>query len=560
MRCANLLLPALVSMLAPGAAGQQQAAPATGRQFLDGLVLDGLGDPIPAVEVRVGVDGEMRPERGGAAPARGCSDGDGRFRLRLPAGDAELSFHRRGYTVARLPWRHVTRSPVLRVALEDAADLRGRVLDPDGAPVAGARVLATAIGFRTDTTTAADGSYHLTALPLRQLNLFALGTAGRAEHRLGLRADGRADLQLGGTAGRALVLVTGLPADLPRTSCMRVFGPDPAAVIDGGRTALRPDATAELRLQTSCFASLEAPGYRTEPSTLWLRPGSNQQLHAKPAELPTVTGKLRWLGGGPAIGMEVVLRDRSGQLLATAITGELGSFHALAKLPRKLFEAAGARVGIRLGAGAMIADGERTFRDGCCWVLCDPTQPISLQLEPAATLRQRLVDARGEALAFAEVTVVDGQGEADHRPLLSAWTDGDGRLDLDLPTGALRLLAVSPRGAVLAAEWQANAGSEGPVWEPVRCGSVEGVLLDEAGEPVPGIEILVASVALQVGGNDAAVRQSAVVRTDRGGRFRCRGLPIGDWTLATLGDEVRANGVFAAQEGVLAKVELRVGE
>jgi hypothetical protein len=552
MRAASLLLPALVSTFAPGATGQQQVPPAPGREFVEGLVLDVLGDPIPAVEVRA--------ERAGATPFRSHGDGDGRFRLRLPEGSAELSFHRRGNTVARHTVRHVSRAPVLCVVLEDAADLRGRVLDPDGAPVAGARVLATAMGFRTDTTTAADGSSHLTALPLRKLNLFALGAAGRAEHRLGLRADGRADLQLGGTAGRALVLVLGLPAEPHPTTCMRVFGPDPAAVIDGGRTALRPDATAELRLQTGCFASLEAPGYRTEPDTIWLRPGSNQQLNARPAELPAVTGKLRWLGGGPAIGMEVVLRDRSGQLLATAISGELGSFQTTAKLPRKLLEAAGAHVGIRLGAGAMIADGERTFRAGCCWVPCDPTQPISLQLEPAATVRQRLVDERGEALAFAEVTVVDGQAGDDHRPLLSAWTDGDGRLDLDLPTGALRLLAVSPRGAVLTAEWQAAAGSEGPVWEPVRCGAVEGVLLDEAGEPVPGIEILVASVALQVGGNDAAVRQSAVVRTDRRGRFRCRGLPIGDWTLATLGDEVRANGVFAAQEGVLARVGLRVGE
>ncbi|MCU0864519.1 MAG: carboxypeptidase-like regulatory domain-containing protein [Planctomycetes bacterium] len=552
MRPATLLLPALVSTFAPGATGQQQAPPATRGEFIEGLVLDVLGDPIPAVEVRA--------ERAGAASVRSHGDGDGRFRLRLPEGSAELSFHRRGNTVARRTVRPATRSPVLCVVLEDAADLRGRVLDPDGAPVAGARVLATAMGFRTDTTTAADGSYHLTALPLRKLNLFALGAAGRAEQRLGLRADGRADLTLGGTAGRALVLVAGLPPDPNRTPHLRVFGPDPMAALDGGRTALRADATAELRLQTSCLASLEAPGYRTEPDTLWLRPGSNQQVNARPTDLPAITGKLRWLGGGPAIGLQVVLRDRSGQVLATAITGELGSFQALAKLPRNLLEAAGAHVGIRLGAGAMIADGERTFRDGCCWVPCDPTQPISLQLEPAATLRQRLVDGRGEALAFAEVTVVDRQHGADHRPLLSAWADGDGRLDLDLPTGALRLLAVSPRGGVLTAEWQANAGSEGPVWEPVRCGDVEGVLSDAAGEGVPGIEILVASVALQVGGNDAAVRQSAVVRTDRGGRFRCRGLPIGDWTLATLGDEVRANGVFAAQEGVLARVGLRVGE
>jgi hypothetical protein len=47
------------------------------------------------------------------------------------------------------------------------------------------------------------------------------------------------------------------------------------------------------------------------------------------------------------------------------------------------------------------------------------------------------------------------------------------------------------------------------------------------------------------------------VRTDRLGRFRCRGLPIGDWTLATLGVDAPANAAFAARQGETTKVELQ---
>jgi hypothetical protein len=539
-----LLLP-----LATGTAAAQQA-PATGAgSVIEGLVLDTLGDPVPAVEVRA--------ERDGALVARSSGDGDGHFRLRLPDSGAELMVRAAGKAAVRVPWHGATRAPVERIELEDAASLRGRVLDADGQPLPGARVLAAAPGFRGDTTTDGRGDYHFPAVPLRPLNLFAVGPRGRCETRVHVTGDRVLDLQLNGRGDRAFVRVLNLPADRLANARLRLFGTDVAAAIDGGRLALRPDATAEVTLRDACLVTLEAVGYATKPNVQWLHARSNADLDCIPRALPFVSGRLRSLSGKPAVGIQVVLRDRSNRELATAITGADGSFRGAARLPLEQLAAAGARLGIRLGEGILIADSQRTFADGHCWATCDPSLPMPVQVEGAATVRQRLVDDRGEVLAFAEITVTDDTSDTPHRPLLSTWTTNDGQLTLDLPASSLRLLAVSPSGVVMTAQWQADGALGAPVWKPVRCGHVEGVLRNAAGAPVPGIEILVASVDLQAGGNDAAKRQRVVVRTDRLGRFRCRGLPIGDWTLATLAVDEPANAMFAARTGETTKVDLQ---
>ena len=539
-----LLLP-----LATSRATAQQAPATSAGSLVEGLVLDTLGDPVAAVEVRA--------ERDGALVARGSSDGDGRFRLRLPDGGADLILHAAGKASARVPWRGATRAAVERIELEDAAGLRGRVLDADGQPLAGARVLATTPGFRGDTTTDGRGSYHFPAVPLRPLNLFAVGPRGRSEARVHITGDRVVDLQLNGRGDRAFVRVLNLPADRVANARLRLFGTDVAAAIDGGRLALRPDATAEVTLRDACLVTLEAVEFATKPPAQWLQARSNADLECVPQALPIVTGRLRSLSGKPVVGVQVVLRDRSQRNLATAITGADGGFRGTARLPIEQLATAGPRLGIRLGDGILIADSQRTFADGYCWAACDPSLPMPVQVEGAAMVRQRLVDDRGEALAFAEITVTDDTSDTPHRAMLTTWTANDGQLTLDLPASSLRLLAVSPSGVVMTSHWQADGALGAPVWKPVHCGHVEGVLRNAAGAPVPGIEILVASVDLQVGGNDAATRQRVVVRTDRLGRFRCRGLPIGDWTLATLAVEEPANAAFAARAGETTKVELQ---
>src|SRR5262249_15003449 len=142
--------------------------------------------------------------------------------------------------------------------------------------------------------------------------------------------------------------------------------------------------------------------------------------------------------------------------------------------------------------------------------------PALLQALPAASIRGRVVDERGRALAGVGVVLLDGSGNA----AAAASTDVDGsyRLrGLGADGGALRLWAAD-RGRTAASGMFAIGSAEefaAPDLIAVPAATVVGTLLDARARPVPGWRLLAWPWS-----DDAsqAVDSPTVVCTDAAGR------------------------------------------
>jgi hypothetical protein len=230
----------------------------------------------------------------------------------------------------------------------------GSVVDPSGAPVAGATLVATAGNFSANTTTAADGSFTLSGLPTNagDFGVSALGTVdgcpagvsrdvpppppGHTESLgyLTIVPDPkpRPTLVMGtvvGPDGQGLVgvTVTVSSVDLADTATI-LSGPGGAFLVPAFPArawTLQAEATVVSGgVLLSAASGLNGPhavaGGATDLGTLTLSPSP----FTGPDPLTTVTGQATNLDGSPAAGAQVVVDTGEGQIVATAASD--GSF------------------------------------------------------------------------------------------------------------------------------------------------------------------------------------------------------------------------------------------
>ncbi len=493
----------------------------------EGRVVDQLGDPVPAATVEAHANGRV--------VARTVADGDGVYLLRVPAGGAELRVQAEGKAMSRLPWRGPTTPRVRNAMLEDGGTVRGRVVTADGAPAANANVVAVAGSTFVCATADRDGAFVLPLLPLRCALVRAVTGKSWVERSVQVTADTRCDLELP-AAGRqpCLVAVGGLDAETIAGAVLRVFGPDVSALQNGGRVPLRADGTAPLLVGGSCLVELCVPGLAR--SSRLLSPGTATmtfhagELAAAPAGT-LVRGRVRTATGKPVGDLRLFVRDRSRCDVAAIAVGRDGSFAERFVLPADGI----CRFGLALGDWLFTGE-EDTIADAFTWTpVWNANAPIDLCVEPAGTLRCVLQAKGGVRFALADVVVADSANP--ERPLVRTCSDRDGSVHLGLPEGDHDLLAVTHDGKVIAASVRIVPGTvRAPEWRAVPAGEVAGCVRAAAGRPVAGVEL----VALAHATHDslrAGERQRCTAVTDRNGRFRCRGLPAGGWTIAPLHDE-----------------------
>jgi hypothetical protein len=538
-------------VFATAAAAQQQPA-AAASIVCEGRILDVLGDAVPVAEV-----GAIANQR---SIARTFADADGVYRIRVPASGADLVVRAKGKVAGRLAWHGAPTQLIRNLVLEDGADLRGRVFDADGAPVARAIVIAAAPGCSSQTTITDDnGAYELRDLPLRPLIVRALTDDAVAEATLRLAADTVRDLTLASERASCRVRVRGLSADAATGITVRVFGADLAAVQNGGRLQLDAAGVALLHAHGDCLVDVLHPDLALEPPVRFVSSRARvvEFAVAGPAAPPTtrlVQGNVRAIGSGDLVGLRLVMRDRSQQEIASAIVGHGGEFHMQVVLPADGF----CRVGLALGPWLLLDD-DKTIADGFCWVPAGDTRNRLQLMVDRAGMLQSFVRGAGGGFALADVVVVDSTNP--HRELVRACADGAGAITLGLPAGDHELLAVAQDGSVSRAALRVHAGGKNePQWLPIEVGEVAGVLRDATGAPVPGVDLLVASKALQEPGEaNASVRQRCEVVTDRNGRFRARGLPVGDWTVAAIHDARVVGAAFDVRANQRADIALSYG-
>ncbi|MCB9915564.1 MAG: carboxypeptidase regulatory-like domain-containing protein [Planctomycetes bacterium] len=303
-------------------------------------VVDPAGMPVPGAQVRVEPDTELdapalAPDGGAVAITTSplaISDAWGEVRLSgLEPGPTRAELWAPGYCprTSRVKLLEGVRL-TLRVRLDHAAALHGKLRRIDGGDVGGARVTAFDEDGRTrhETRAGSDGSYELRDVPAGRVRVFAeLGAEGRVTHsaandlylRAGERGEWNAVLALVPLTQRRLLDSDGRPLIGWRVELRAKDAADEALHVartdEDGRYEL-PAVRDGRETQLWIYHALAGGGL---PTRVQDDDGSGDgELRLAPGEdrAATLRGRVRTQQGRPALGVPCsVVRLATGQTL-----------------------------------------------------------------------------------------------------------------------------------------------------------------------------------------------------------------------------------------------------
>lgn len=562
-----------------------------------GTVVNGRDTPVAGADVhwtlRIGPQPSLTSllHRGGGLSTSGS---DGRFTVSrlLPGETYELRVSKAGYaaattTISRLQTFDARED--LRVVLEEGRTGRVKVVDADGAPVAGARVV-------------------LRSRPEGLSGLMSAMLAGGREASPSYEGETGQD---GLASMRDLPAVSfDLVADAPGFARVTVPGievPEGAGVVDLGTVSLVAAAVLEgyvidpqgnpvegaaiLIGSTDPFAALveaRRRGEETEPDARtagdgWFRvedliPGERVRVratHPSHAEASALTD----VPAEPPL--EIVLEvaaslagrvvDEDGEPLRAALVGLYDSGDPpgpglLAALPasprttvatdeRGRFEVRAIHPGlVELEVAARGFEVER-IRD----LELEPGQALQdlvVELTSAAQITGRITSAEGRPVPGARVHVVRevGSGSALQQAFGFSLSDGDGRYRLDsVSPGPKTVAAEHDDYQKVVREIDADRGDNELDITFDRGHEITGRVQDAFGEPLPGALLTLFPPGRALGGRRATAGPE--------GSFAFRGVRPGEYSLR--GEKegyAAAEEVVSAVSGSVQGVELRLGE
>lgn len=422
--------------------------------------------------------------------------------------------------------------------------LEGQVIDAKDQPVAGARVAIDSNPPKT-VVTEADGAFVFEGLITRTYALEAVadgGYAGPVSVRLGTKPE-------------------------PVTLRLRPAGTVEVVVTAGDKPVA--GAQVELRSTITWTAQTGADGVAklTDVGAVW------GPLVVRAAGYAPV-GMQVWVSGDPANPTRVAIAlARGAAVSGTVVDGAgkpVGGARVVATAMSEPFPIVDPR-----------RDGVETKPDGTfelpaiaagTWRLtatqadrAPGTSPpltldgehartgVKIVLEAGAIVRGTVKDARGAAVASADVRVVV-RGAEFLRARRDAFTGADGTFTIrGLPRRAVDVVASHELGAsaIVPADLAAKTEVEVALTLDVT-GVIEGTVVDSAGAAIGDAQVVAEPVwSGGTADRDAwAVRGSHDAVTDQGGAFRFAGLPDGQYKIRA----TRAGGGWAALE--LAAVTL----
>ncbi len=460
---------------------------------LAGVVVDGEGEALAGVEVRIVQEMQVAPALSGsyrrwsgAHSRRGRSSPGGRFRISglLSGVRYELLFEKPGFAPrslqAELPRAGEPRRE-LRVVLAAGRRGVGRVVDEADAPVAGAEVRL------------------LPALPAQRMRLSGMHAG---------RGDGVPSAQASDAEGRFTI-------------------PDLAA----GRY--------DLEVLAAGFAPASVPGVQVAEGEGAVDLGTVILVAGA-----TVEGEVRDPQGTAIAGAEIRVQSSGGAGFRSVASG--GDGPAATSDAAGRFEIVDQRPGKRLALAVTKAGYSSSLVSG---VEAPTSEPLEVVLRPAARLAGRVVDERQRPIAGAYVSAMMQRSMIRGRRQRPAETDAEGRFEIaDVEPGTLMLHAQAAgyqQGQLTGLE--VPAGGELAGLEIVlRPGAtVEGRVRDAAGEPVAGVKVGV--VRMREGSYSS---HSSGSESDAEGRYRVEGLAPGPVTVtAEVGGQRRASKQLEVRPG-----------
>lgn len=536
---------------------------------LRGQIVDERGDPIADARVQVLREDVAQP------PWTAQADADGRFEIdTLSAGGHRVQVDAGGHATAV---RAGVEPGEVRLVLERAGTVAGRVLDPDGLGTAGASVQIAGSGLwpARIVTTDARGHFVMSAVPPGVYEVRARREGLVAEPRRGISIEPASrvfltfSLQEGARlVGRVTNADTGEGIDgASVTAAAEALDVAPRAAVtaEDGRFTLPGLRDVPHRV------TVTAPGYVPASAVEW-SPGAPLEIALVPGgtllgvvldedRQPIAGAHLEVLGDSD--GQPVELNERVGfasavfasQLSPMALevtSGPVPPIPIDGVSPSPGFESPSAPLAPlpAVGAEAVAAAGYVTDEQGRFRIdgvppgrvqivarqsgyaptatgrfYLGPGQTrddLELLLPPAGELRARVLDARGDGV---EGVLVEIRTDREPHPRV-AFTDVMGELTLDAVVGELTVTAMPNGQPASRARVTIEPGGEGEVTLTLEgeLHTLSGRTVDGRGFPVGSVQVSLVSLR-----SDAPHRRT--VWSEQDGTFAIAGLPAPPWRL-----------------------------
>lgn len=499
---------------------------------VEGQVVDPEGRPVSGAEVSVSEAGSsmravLRQHVDPPPPILTGPDGFFRIEDRRPGETLNLGAYRAGYAAAGVPGVQVPSDKPVRIVLQPTSAVEGRVVDPDGRPIAGATVFAFASDpmrmgrFRFDgpsgpgpATSDEDGLFRVEGVEPGTIEVRAAAAGYQAAQIKNLEARPGQDLKgvevvlsPGAVVEGRVLSPSGRPVAGARVAVAELESRggqfNPSGAISDGEGRYRMDGIAPGPRAVEA----EHPDYRRALRELDVRLGENT-LDLTLEGGSEVRGRVVDEGGAPVANARVSLRQgwRSWELPSDT-SGPDGSFN-LSSVPEGTYTITAQKEGF-----ANDQEGQELVVAGAS------VAGVEIKLSRGGAIAGQLLGLEFTELSRVQIRV--------HRDMRSGTVSPDGSYRIDnVAPGTWRVVASLPDGSRQA---EGEATLEAGVPE-VRLDLTfnEGHTLTgrvvRSGEPVVG------------GGVSLASPQTAsrFVSTDHEGRFRFADLPSGEYRLMVL--------------------------
>lgn len=431
--------------------------------------------------------------------------------------------------------------------------LEGQVIDDTEDPVAGATVIIDSNPPRT-VVTEADGSFAFDKLLGRRYTVAATSDAGVAgpvtatvnedTEPVILRVKPASTVEVTVLDASSRRPVAGATVELRGliTSEARTGEDGVARLTNAPSGRYQVAAWAEGHARAATFMFL-AGGAATEQVELLLKPGA------------AVTGKVVTEGGAPLAGAQVLYTGVSDWATQAhprydaVTTGADGAFRIEA-MPAGTFRFIARHADYAPGLSEPVTLDGRTEHGG-----------VIIEAPEGAVLAGRVVDTAGAAVGWAEVRVAREGARFERARQVVADEQGNFELRA-LPRATVKVVAASDAATseTLSFDLAAQQEKRGVELRLALDGRIAGIVVDSAGEPVEGAQV-VAFPDMRGGGRrrgpgaiDWQLRGLAEELSDAGGRFEFRGLEDGEYQVSARPPGSARRGWMFNRDGVAAKV------
>jgi protocatechuate 3,4-dioxygenase beta subunit len=474
-----------------------------------GSVVDAAGRSLAGVALAPQLN--ERSTVMGNATEWAASDADGRFSVRLPTAEWGLRFSKEGFLDQSVPRAG---NAALKVMLQPAVEIRGRVTRKDGTPVADVIVAVNSEDRSAFSQTQADGTFVITGVPKGPTTLRYLIRAGASGTTSVTAPASDVHIVLGGQGTVRGRVVDGSGAPVSSFSVMvepvqrnfEEFSMPRQIASDDGRFEVTDAPLGAVTL------SIVAHGFLKLSRSLTLTESESADAGTLVVSSGrTVRGVVSSPGGEPLGGVDVAV-SRSDDSTAGSVTSNDDGTYELGSVSLTAATISFSKRGF-VRADRQIAAGSGD-------------QSLNVQLAPGRVVAGRVLSADGKPVPNANVTANSAAYGAEYETQRS---DANGAFRFDsLIAARYDFTAKDEKTQLSGAVTDVDVASAGEITIRLQPASRATIVGQVTG--IDAASVMMAQVEASVAGED----RSATAPIDRNGNYRIENAPAGTVTVQAM--------------------------